>query len=1012
MRHALAAMAFSVLAAGCSHSEEQPLPSDIIAAVPQTEAWTFPKLHRPVHVIRTESNVPHVYAADRHDLGYVYGFVLARDRYFVIDLARRLGQGTIAELLGQNALSNDVMARGTGRAYVTDQIVKSLTPELGEYFDALAAGINEYIAQVVAENELTEPPTELKLGKTLLAKGYAELMKPFTRRDVAAIVAVVLYESSYETGDVGRAASAAALPGLFKGAPLGDLRLAGAKQDIWQSIAPVFALSSAPGLGNVGKSGPAHGGLGKPVPPELLQRMSARYEILQRQLNRDREAGFGSNAWAVSAAGTADGSALLAGDGHLSLAVPSILYQIGLDTDVLGRGDLHQLGLTIAGFPVMPIGTNGNVAWSQTQLGEDITDWYREEIQLDANGRPQASRFQGGWKPLTASDEKYTVAEVAAFGSKGHTELWPRFTTFDGRWIADVEGRAAKPDEKLAPGETLLNLQGQLVVPKDMDNDGVVTAVSFYYAGFDAGAVIAATDAFGRAADVHQFREGMRSLVAYSQNFAVADSGGHIMYSSYQAVPCRKYLKRNADGSWADGADPSLLLDGTTYGAFHIPISGVKVDETQGNDPYRCVVPFDAVPQIIDPPSGYVFTANNDPGGMSFDQSLTNDGYYLGGPWDRGWRANRIATELKKVAATKTATIVAMADIQGNKISSLGEYLLADLLPSLEYAQKLGAAPTSDSDQRIAALYQAHQKAIDEAYARLKAWRDAGWHASSGVDTFYEHPDAAAKKNAVATMIFNAWLPRVMHGVFDDEQLPDLFADGNEGRIQTLVRMLRGRGAQNPGKLASWNAATGESAFFDVLATPEVETSHEDVVAALVGALDFLSGPPDAMEKGKGGFGTADMSAWIWGLRHQVRFDSLLGDYLPADSMFKGIVSQFEINTTVLPLADGIAPNDPRAGIPWFPRGGDNWGIDAANPGLGGSDFRYGAGPVMRMVVQLSSGGIVGQNIIPGGQSALTTSKYFADQAGLWLGNKTLPMRFYPADVAAAAIGHEVYSPH
>src|SRR5207302_8422200 len=126
-------------------------------------------------------------------------------------------------------------------------------------------------------------------------------------------------------------------------------------------------------------------------------------------------------------------------------------------------GDLHQLGLTIAGFPVMPIGTNGHVAWSQTQLGEDITDWYREEIQLDAKGRPQASRFQGAWKPLTATDEQYAVADVPAFGSKGHTETWARFTTFDGRWLADVEGRPAMPGEKLAPGETLLNLQGELV---------------------------------------------------------------------------------------------------------------------------------------------------------------------------------------------------------------------------------------------------------------------------------------------------------------------------------------------------------------------------------------------------------------------------------------------------------------------------------------------------------------------------------------------------------------------
>src|SRR5690606_2544938 len=113
-----------------------------------------------------------------------------------------------------------------------------------------------------------------------------------------------------------------------------------------------------------------------------------RAAALQKRLNRDREVGFGSNAWAVSGAHSTDGAALMAGDGHLSLSVPSILYNLGLDTSVFGRGDTHQLGLTIPGFPVVAIGTNGKVAWSQTQLMGDITDWYREELLLGPDGRP------------------------------------------------------------------------------------------------------------------------------------------------------------------------------------------------------------------------------------------------------------------------------------------------------------------------------------------------------------------------------------------------------------------------------------------------------------------------------------------------------------------------------------------------------------------------------------------------------------------------------------------------
>jgi penicillin amidase len=1008
MKRCLTLGASVVLALGCSKSAE-PLDADLIRGVPQTEAWVFPKLHRAVHVVRTEANVPHIYASDRLDLAYVYGFVVARDRYFMMDLERRLGQGIISELLGDSALANDMQARGTGRAYVTERILEALTPELAAYFDAFAEGVNEYIAQVAAG--ALEAPSELELGKGLLgASSVDKLMKPFSRRDIAAIVAVVLYESSYETGDVGRAASAMALGGLFKGEALGDLRNKGALEDLWKWIKPVHAISSSQAAAAMPKSGT---GFAPPLPvdPAMLERLALRLENIEKQFGRDPEAGFGSNAWAVNAAGTGDGSALLAGDGHLSLAVPSILYQIGLDTDAFGRGDVHQLGLTIPGFPVMPIGTNGKVAWSQTQLSEDITDWYREEIQLDANGKPRASRFKGAWKDLVSFDEKYVIADVPAFGSKGRTEVWARYQTFDGRWLADVEGKTAKPGDPLGAGESLVSMQGAFIIPKDVDGDGKITAVSFDYAGLDAGIFISSTDKLGRASDVRSFREGMRGLIGYSQNFIVADANGQILYSSYQAVPCRGYLKRNADGTWAPGADPNLLLDGTEYPSFEIPVKGTVVDESQGADPRKCVVPFDAVPQIIDPPSSYVATANNDPGGMSFDGSLTNDAHYLGGPWDTGFRANRITSELDKAIKSGAATPLRMAEIQGNKVSSLGEYIAADLLATIEYAKKLGSAPTSPADQRVRKLYDADAAAMDEVHARLSAWAKAGWQASSGVETFYEQPDDEAKKNSVATMIFNAWIARVVQKVFDDEKLPGVFPEGSQSKVLAIKRFLQGRGAGNPGKLASYNADTGESAFFDVLGTSDVENSHEVILSALKDALDFLRGPPDAMEKGKGGFGSGDMSKWLWGLRHQVRFNSLLGDYLPQGSMFGPLVDKFAINTKVLPLAEPIASNDPRAGIKWFPRGGDNWGVDAANPGLSGTDFRYGAGPVMRMVVRLRGNEVSGQNVIPGGQSAFPGTPYFADQAALWLGNKTLPMRFHPRDVVAGALGREVYSP-
>ena len=63
------------------------------------------------------------------------------------------------------------------------------------------------------------------------------------------------------------------------------------------------------------------------------------------------------------------------------------------------------------------------------------------------------------------------------------------------------------------------------------------------------------------------------------------------------------------------------------------------------------------------------------------------------------------------------------------------------------------------------------------------------------------------------------------------------------------------------------------------------------------------------------------------------------------------------------------------------------------------------------MVIALGPDGVEGENIIPGGQSALNDSDFFADQAALWLANETLPMHFEVEKVVAHASGREVLHP-
>jgi len=738
----------------------------------------------------------------------------------------------------------------------------------------------------------------------------------------------------------------------------------------------------------------------------MLDRLVARNDRFAHLLGRgDLDAGWGSNVWAVGGGLTSSGNALLSGDGHLPLSVPSLFWQVGLDDSVLGGGDTHQVGLGLPGLPYLAVGTNGKVAWSQTQLMGDITDWYREEIQLGKDGASAASRFQGEWQPLDSATEHHVIAKVPLLGSAGGTYDWTRYTTFDGRWIADIEGVTVTEDYSPAAGESVVVFPDYRVVPGDTDGDGVITAISFDYTAFSDGNMLNAVDRFGHADSVEDFKEATRYLVAYSQNMGVADTSGSVLYTGYQADPCRGYLARNSDGTWADGADPSLLLDGTTYGGFEIPIGTDGLPIEGEADPYQCLVPFDEYPNALDPAQGFIVNANNDPGGFTLDDSLTDEPWYIGGPWVEGFRAHRITELIEQGAADGTLDADWMARIQGDHRSALGAWFTWHLVESIEAGRAAASngSSSSEADQRLAALYTQDADALDEIESRLQAWAADDYPAENGVQTFYNTPDAQQIDDSIATTLFNTWLGKWGSLVFDDENLGSIWkGGGTTGRVRALTMFLAGRGPDNPEHLASWNPDTQESAFFDILGTDTVETSDEVALMALLQALDFLRSDAGTTDVRGTGFGTADISQYKWGMRHQTRFESVLGDFVGGSS-FSFITDQFSISTDVLPLEGEAGTED----LQWFPRPGDNLSVDAANNGWG-TDFTHGSGPVFRMVIELGPSGFVsGRNVLPGGQSALIDSPHFADQASLWLANQTVPLWLDVQDVAAHGVSRE-----
>jgi penicillin amidase len=101
-----------------------------------------------------------------------------------------------------------------------------------------------------------------------------------------------------------------------------------------------------------------------------------------------------SNNWAVGPEKTASGKAMLCGDPHLEMRLPSIWYNT-----LMVSGDYYVMGATVPGLPVVAAGRSPALAWSPTYGVMDASDYFIEEVR--------GKRYRRGatWVPFTVREE-------------------------------------------------------------------------------------------------------------------------------------------------------------------------------------------------------------------------------------------------------------------------------------------------------------------------------------------------------------------------------------------------------------------------------------------------------------------------------------------------------------------------------------------------------------------------------------------------------------------------------
>ena len=225
---------------------------------------------------------------------------------------------------------------------------------------------------------------------------------------------------------------------------------------------------------------------------------------------------------------------------------------------------------------------------------------------------------------------------------------------------------------------------------------------------------------FNKAKTWSEFEVALHDFNAPAQNFVVADQEGTIAYRANGNVPIRK----KGNGQFPVPGDSS------EYG-------------------WEGYIPYDELPTVVNPESGWIATANNEVVGDEYP-------YYLTDYWAQPYRYERIAELLE---AKDKLSVQDMKDIQMDTVNLYAKEFLPDFIASIE------------------------NKAVEsygEELALLKEW------------DYNETIDAGAP------LIFNEMIEQLVMELFE-QKLPEDIYEMMPAKYSILDNMLRAAYEGNEG---------------------------------------------------------------------------------------------------------------------------------------------------------------------------------------------------------------------
>lgn len=356
------------------------------ASLPQLDGTHAAPVSATVTIERDALGVPTVQGSTRDDVAYASGFLHAQDRFFQMDLLRRVAAGELAALIGPAALALDRRDRPMQFREYAREAFAALSDDQQQLIERYTAGVNDGLRSLRAR------PFEYWVLRTQPA--------PWRAEDTLLAVYAMYFDLQY--GQVAHVLSRAALRERVPA-------------DLLAFLLPATSHWDAP-LDGKSATEPPPAALPTTPPPWLHAAHSASMSDPEEVtgllgdvpgISRDEAAinsMIGSNGFAVDGA---HGGALVASDMHLGLSLPNIWYRMSLIYPARDGSARRITGVSLPGTPLVVAGSNGHIAWAFTNSYGRFIDLV--ELQRDPADPLRYRNPDGGWERAQVIHERLDV---------------------------------------------------------------------------------------------------------------------------------------------------------------------------------------------------------------------------------------------------------------------------------------------------------------------------------------------------------------------------------------------------------------------------------------------------------------------------------------------------------------------------------------------------------------------------------------------------------------------------